>query len=520
MLTRFIETLLREGVNALAEKAEKPQSGTSLEEGDAPPGKTVVLGEVLPPAAQRNACRTPFRQSLETRYRGTFFTGTTGSGKSTALSVLTDWDIDNGVGLCNVDASGDSTDALLARLAAQVAPEVLRESLLLYDLRVKSPFSGANEPVMGFNPLTALADDPFIAVARFLNVLRQIWGEAALGVRLLDQLHHSLLALGLSPSGPYSLVDVEPFLLEPAFRRTVLQGITNPVVTRYFARYETGKDREGEAEAVLNKLTPLLSTHQRLRRTLSTTQKAVSLPEFLATAKTPPYILICTDSGGAGKQVSGIIASLFLNAIVEAALPSHVEPGKGMSFPLHIVLDEVVNYSAACREPLDKVLREGRRYKCLTSLTTQSPSLLDSHLRTLVTNVIGNQAYFAQGIEDANQIAGLLAGDNLPKPQLRESLLTAPPGVALVRRQGHPLQRVQMRPSERPKVSREVVQKVRAAVLAYRGAPTEEPPMSSKAPPDTPNPLNTPPASLAGYEFDATGEEEVSPRSPRRKKHS
>jgi hypothetical protein len=375
----------------------------------------------------------------------------------------------NGVGICNVDASGDSTDALLERLVARVPTDVLAESLLLFDLRAGSVFGGSDEPVVGFNVLTALSPDPYVAVARFLEVLRQIWGEAALGVRLGDQLRHALLALAQSPSGPYSLVDVETFFLDRAFRQGVLKGVTDPVVVRYFARYEAGKDREGEAEAVLNKLTPLLSTHRRLRCTVGAKQKSLSLPDFLATAKTPPYILVCTDSGGAGKQVAGIVAALFLNAVVEAALPAHMKPGKGMRFPLHLVLDEVVNYSAACREPLDRVMREGRKFRCFASVTTQSPGLLDTHLRSLVNNVIGNQAYFAQGIEDANQIAGLLAGEGGPKAALKEQLLHAPPGEALFRRQGFPLQRVRVTRPAAPNANRDAVRATRAVALARRG---------------------------------------------------
>uniref|UniRef100_UPI00286C06FA hypothetical protein n=1 Tax=Armatimonas sp. TaxID=1872638 RepID=UPI00286C06FA len=350
--------------------------------------------------------------------------------------------------------------------------EELLRRLIIFDLRKKSAYGAPNEPVVGFNVYQALSDDPYVTVAIFIEILRQIWGDAALGIRLRDQLRHASLALTMSPSGPYSLIELEAFFLDAQFRARVLKGITDPVVVQYWKRFENGKDREGEADAVLNKISTLISSHRRLRATLGKTKKPFSFDKFLRTTKAP-IILVCADAGSAGKQVAGIICSLFLTAISRAAMPSDVEAGTALPSPLLIACDEFVNYSAACHEQLDELIREGRKFKIVNVLLTQSPGLLDSQTRNLVVNVIKNQAYHSAGVEDSNTVAGMLAQEDIPKIVLRTQLQQAKPGEALFLQEGHPLQRIYVSMPPEASVSDEVVRKVRAASLAHWGEVVE-----------------------------------------------
>ena len=86
-----------------------------------------------------------------------------------------------------------------------------------------------------------------------------------MGVQIKDDLLHILLALTLSPHHKPSLLDIERFLSEEEFRRTVLVGVTDPMVLRYGERLTAVKDVDSRIAALSNKISPLLSSHKRLR---------------------------------------------------------------------------------------------------------------------------------------------------------------------------------------------------------------------------------------------------------------
>lgn len=481
MLSQFIEYVLRRAYNAIvgaSSKARARQQENTENPQPSETGPSVVIGETI--VSRSSKTRTPqaVKVFLETLYRGLFITGTTGSGKTTLLTKLLQWCMEEGkkgkagIGIVLIDFRGEGLDKILKELAARFTAEELQERLLIYDFRTKSTYGAPNEPVVGFNVYQALSDDPYVTVNIFLEILRQIWGDAALGIRLRDQLRHASLALAMSPSGIYSLVDLEAFFLDAEFRAHVLKGITDPVVVQYWKRFENGKDRESEADAVLNKISPLISSHRRLRASFATKKNKGSIDKFLRTTKAP-IILVCADAGSAGKQVAGIICSLFLTAIARAAMPSDVEPGTALPSPLLIACDEFVNYAAACHEQLDELIREGRKFHIVNILLTQSPGLLDSQTRNLVVNVVKNQAYHSAGVEDSNTVAGMLAQEDVPKIVLRTQLQQAKPGEALFLQEGHPLQRIRVSMPPEASVSDEIVRKVRAAALARWGETVE-----------------------------------------------
>ena len=474
MLNKLIESAARHGINAAADAADRKrkQKFRAIDDVASQPDHSLVIGETIPGLRERGKAPKPVSHPLERRKRHMLVTGKSGSGKSNLARLIAQWDIESGkIGLCCVDFRGETVDILLREIAAGMQPNTraqVAERLLLLDIRESSIFSAPDEPIVGFNLLQSLGSDPYVCVAIFMDILSAIWGRETMGVRLSDQLRHSMLALCLSPSGPYALVDLETFLLDTDFRAQVLTGVEDEMVVSYFARYDNGKDRESEAEAVLNKLTLLLSTHRRLRAVLSVRESSFSLEEFLRTRRAP-YILICADTSRAGKQVAGIVCALLLTAIVRAAMPSDVEPGKARPTPLHLILDEFINYAAACREPLDELVREGRKFNLFSTMITQSPGLLDSYTSSLAVNVVGNLAYFGAGPEDANAIAAMIASEDANKTILRTQLLQARPGEMLFLQEGTALQRVKVIEAKEPEVSDEAVRALRATALARWG---------------------------------------------------
>jgi hypothetical protein len=346
MIISLLENLLTRAFNSTANnlhhrrQAKNNTKGSNNSESETI-GLPLIIADTIASARERTPS-IPIELLPETRKRGFFVTGQTGSGKSVFALQMATWDILNDNALINIDYRGESTDKLLAFLAARFTPEQLAERLILLDVRQRSAYGAPNEPVVGFNPLQEIGDDPHATVAQFLDVLRQTWGESALGVQLIDTLRHVLLALRLSKSGTYTLLDIEPLLMDVSFRATVLVGVDEETVVRFFQRFDALPDQSSWVLPVLNKLSPLLATHRRLRAMLGVREGGISFRALLE-EKPNAIILICLGADETAKAVAGVVGSLLLTAAIRGVMRSDRTLPTG-DHGTHFLLDEFLNH--------------------------------------------------------------------------------------------------------------------------------------------------------------------------------
>ena len=483
MLKNFIESAGRIVFNAAVGtlenqiKKRKKKKSTAVKES----GRNVVIGETLP-SARNPGVVEPVELPFKTRLRHCFITGQSGSGKTTLARALLLDDLVRGNGIVNIDYRGESTDLLLQFLAERFTPEEIQERLVLLDLRQASTFGESNEPVVVFNPLLEIGNDGYAATAFFLDVLRQIWGDGVLGVQLIDDLRHVLLALTLSPAGPFTILDVEPMLTDPAFRGKVMAGITDQIVLRFFERFEEVKDPSSRILPVTNKLSPLIATHRRLRATLGDSEKIYSFRKHFEEVKNP-IVLICLAADETAKSVAGVVGALLLSAAIKAVMRSDRSVGPEPEQGIHFLLDEAANYATAIEEPLGELIREGRKFGALCTLITQTPSSLSTNIRNLLLDVVGTMCFFSQGPQQADSLSSWINDEEMPKAVVRTLLMQAKPGEALLLRQGNPPRRMKTYEPPFPKVEKEKVQALRRAALAHWGTlPKTEVVAPTKAP--------------------------------------
>ena len=434
-------------------------------------GKAVVLGSTIP-SVRNNGVSEPVEIYFKTRLRHCFITGQSGSGKTTLARTLMLDDLVRGNGIVNMDYRGESTDLLLQYLAERFTPEELKDRLVLLDLRQRSTYGVEGEPVVVFNPLLEIGNDGYAATAFFLDVLRQVWGDGVLGVQLIDDLRHILLALTLSSAGSFTILDIERMLTEPEFRSMVLAGLDDPIVLRFFERFDKIKDPESRVLPVTNKLSPMIATHRRLRATLGGTEKIYSFRDHFEKVKNP-IVLVCLAADETAKSVAGVVGALFLSAAIKAVMRSDRAVGEEPTSGIHFLLDEAANYATAIEEPLGELIREGRKFGAFCTLITQTPSSLSSALRSLMIDVVGTMCFFSQGPQQAENLAGWINNDNFPKVVVRTLLMQAKPGEALLLRQGNPPCRIKTFDTPHPKVTAEKVKALRRAALAHWGSAGE-----------------------------------------------
>jgi hypothetical protein len=164
----------------------------------------------------------PVRLPEATRVEHMHVLGTQGTGKSTFLLNLICQDIENGRGLAVLDPHGDLIDDILPR----IPPERHRDVVIVDPADDEFP--------IGFNILSAhstieknlLASD-LVAVFRRLSTS---WGD-----QMSSVLGNAVLAF-VENTRAGTLPELRRFFVEPAFRKEVLQTVTDPDIAYYWEK--------------------------------------------------------------------------------------------------------------------------------------------------------------------------------------------------------------------------------------------------------------------------------------------
>ena len=173
-----------------------------------PPLPTVNLGKIvrspLAPPPDPDA-PTDLLLTTEEKRRHLYLLGSTGMGKTNLLLNLVRADIQQGRGVCLLDARGELVDRVLMILAAEYTQEELKERLILIDLE-QDAWSVA------INPLQEQTADVHTRTRFIQDVMKKAW---EMGPQTEQLLRNSLTVLAGDTRSGYSLLELEPFLTVP-----------------------------------------------------------------------------------------------------------------------------------------------------------------------------------------------------------------------------------------------------------------------------------------------------------------
>jgi hypothetical protein len=436
----------------------------------------VVIGESVPSALDllrggRNAGASDIALTLEELKRHLWLLGSTGVGKTVAILRLCCFDIVRGRdAVAQLDARGDAFDSLLRWLAGRFAPEQLAGRLYLIDFREHAPYrkAGAEEYIVGVNPLELLGLDPYSRALFVLDVLRQEWGEA-LGVQIQQTLLHCLVAL--AESG-WTLLEIELLLTAAAFRSEVLKGVSDPATLRFWQRFEEMNEqaRSQWVTPVLNKMAWL--SHPRLKLMLGQRGSKLRFRDIFD-ENPDAIVLICLAADELFKSTAGAMGNILAAATIKAVMRSD-RPLGSRKTGVHLYCDEWQNIASSSGEMFAEAISEGRRFGLSLCLSNQTLSgQLDPKMKSLVRNVVGTTLVYAVGPADADAIAAEWPGDE-PKPLVRQKLASQQVGECMVLRRGKPPVQVRTRFEPVAEVSEEKVAELRQACLERWGRQRRE----------------------------------------------
>src|SRR3989344_3851303 len=177
------------------------------------------------------------------RHRHMYIIGKTGMGKSVLLENMAIQDIQNGEGFCFIDPHGSTAEKLL-----DFIPEHRIEDVIYF-----APFD-LDYPV-AFNVMEDVGyDKRHLVSSGLMSAFKKIW-EDAWSARMEYILTNTLLALLEYPDS--TLLDVNRMLINKAFRKKVVEYVTDPIVKSFwvdeFANY-TDRYTQDATPAIQNKV--------------------------------------------------------------------------------------------------------------------------------------------------------------------------------------------------------------------------------------------------------------------------
>lgn len=326
---------------------------------------------------------------IEARATHLHVIGQPGTGKSRELEFMIMQDILAGRGVGVVDPHGELYEHLVLRIAqlCQTRPSLAERVVLINPLEKRW--------TVAFNPLEAIQGYSSERLASFLSdVVIKIWQvDTASAPRMVRLLMHTFLALtelGLS------LIDLQPFLVNTAWREQLLLKVRHPDVKRYF-QYEFPKTGAGAHQwvtPVLNKLGALLFDPD-LRLMFS----GKSTIQFRRVLDEGLILLVNTSKGPLGVSNSALLEAFLVAHLQKAALARADTPHRRA---FYLYLDEFQNYTT---DNIKDILSESRKYALSLILAHQYLDQLSGDLLSAVLNTTGTLLAFRVGYQDAQFLA-------------------------------------------------------------------------------------------------------------------
>ena len=314
--------------------------------------------------------------------------GPTGTGKTTLLTNLALQDLAAGRGVGIIDPKGDLVEAVLARLPAERAKDVVLVSPEQADTSI------------GLNPLEwSDPEDRDLIAENTLSIFKRIYA-AHWGMRTDDILKSSLITLLSRPDA--TLCHIPALLTDPGLRARVIRNIDDPIGLEGFWRWFESLSDAQRVEAigpVLNKLRDFL-LRPRIRRLLCQPQSTIDLQKIIDDGG---VLLVNLSTGRWGETTASLLGSFLVSKIWQTIRArANIPEEHRRDFSLYV--DEFQQFLGVAQSFAD-TLAQARSFRLSLTLANQHLSQLPRDLREAISSNARSRVVFQCGQDDARYLA-------------------------------------------------------------------------------------------------------------------
>ncbi len=328
---------------------------------------------------------TAFGIKRRDRARHMYVIGKTGMGKSTLLENMAIQDIRNGEAMAFIDPHGSTAERLL-----EYVPEHRVKDVIYF-----APFD--MEHPIAFNVMEDVGyDKRHLVVSGLLAAFRKIWVDAW-SARMEYILSNTLLAL-LEYEGS-TLLDVNRMLINKAFRKKVVDNVTDPIVKSFwvdeFANY-TDRYTQDATPAIQNKVGQFTS-NPLIRNIVGQSKSSFDFRQVMDEKK---ILIMNLSKGRVGEVNATLLGSMLVTKIYLAAMSRADVPATVLAnLPnFYFYVDEFQNFA---NQSFADILSEARKYKLNLLIAHQYVEQMEEEVRDAVFGNVGTTVAFRVGPFDA-----------------------------------------------------------------------------------------------------------------------
>lgn len=340
-------------------------------------------GDLSPIAATNfRGHNTMFGMPRSDRGRHLYIIGQTGTGKSGMLELLTISDIYSPYGFAVIDPHGDYAQAVLKRIPAERAADVVY-------------FNPADTDYpMGFNPLEVY--DPKLKThtcSELIGVIKRIF-ENSWGPRLEYILRYSILALLDYPDA--TMLDITRVLTEKKFRAEVLKHVADPVVRNFWLIEFASWNDKFMTEAVapiLNKV-GAFTANPLIRNIIGQPKSSFNIRQIMDERK---ILIVNLSRGLVGEDNAALLGALLVTKVQMAAMSRADITGEQRT-PFYLYVDEFQNFAT---DSFATILSEARKYGLNLTVANQYTAQMMQEVKDAVFGNVGSIIAFRTSADDA-----------------------------------------------------------------------------------------------------------------------
>ncbi len=329
--------------------------------------------------------KVAFGIKAKDRQRHMYVIGKTGMGKSTLLENMAIQDIQNGEGIAFLDPHGSAAQTLL-----EYIPKERLDDVIYF-----APFDMENP--ISFNVMEDVGHDKrHLVVSGLMSTFKKIWVDAW-SARMEYILTNALLALLEYPDS--TLISVNRMLSDKAYRKKVVENITDPAVRSYWVNEFASYTERFAAEAlpaIQNKIGQFTG-NPLIRNIIGQPKSSFDIRKIMDEKK---ILIMNLSKGLLGETNANLLGSMLTTRIYLAAMSrAELSVAEMKEMPnFYFYVDEFQSFA---NSTFANILSEARKYHLNLIIAHQYIEQMEEEVRDAVFGNVGTTIAFRVGPFDA-----------------------------------------------------------------------------------------------------------------------